>query len=304
MQQFYFFDGKTKYASVIFSKKKKSMSLSASQIQPTTAVTTPIIPTLRPSDLCSACFFGDMARVKELLFVEPVEDDPPLDGDDAFDPTAPADEELEAENAERQAQRDANDAEILAKLHDQPGTVVSRKTPVDVIECGLGIEVLAVENGGSKVRGVFVPKSDAASLKNKATPLHWACLAREHEIVAYLISLGADPDFVSNNSNDNSSKSANPFKISARQLCKANHYHETLRVVDVCAAKFKEGKDKLKEAKEGRAETLRKRDELRSEAARKQREEEEREAAGEEGGYGDDGGHNNNEEEAWEEGEE
>jgi hypothetical protein len=228
------------------------------------------IPTLRPSDLCSACFFGDIARVKELLFVEPVDEDSPLEGDETFDPTAPADDEAEAEAAERQQQRDANEAEQLKKL-SEPGTIISRKTPVDVIECGLGIEVLPHPTEGGKVRGIFVPSRDTANLKNLATPLMWACLAREHEVVEYLISLGADPE--------KGVPLGKTTTANAKQVCTANHFFETLRIVEACEAKFKEGKEKLQEAKEARKATLKRREELRQETIRKQQEEEEREAA-------------------------
>ena len=46
----------------------------------------------------------------------------------------------------------------------------------------------------------------------------------------------------------NASADGNPFKISARQLCKYNRYFETLRVMDVASEKFKEEKDKMKAA--------------------------------------------------------
>lgn len=262
-----------------------------------------VIPTLRPSDLCSACFFGDIARVKELLFVEPVEEDPPLEADDQFDPTSPADDEGDAEAAERQALRDQNEADITKKLHKEPSTVISRKTPVDFIESGLGIEILpATSTKRENVRAIFMPKSDPSSLLNKATPLHWACLAREHEIVAFLISLGADPDFVCKTNDGNGSATlggvadetavgeGNPFKISARQLCRYNRYFETLRVIEVASEKYKVEKDKVTSSKDQRLAILKKREELRQEAARKQREEEEIEAGGGQAGDADDNG--------------
>lgn len=230
-----------------------------------------LIPTLRSNDLCSAAFFGDMARVKELLFVEPVDEDPPLEADEGFDPLAPADEEQEAENAERQTQRDANEAEVLKKL-SEPGVVTSRKTPVDKTVCGLGLEVLpAPGSAGTAVRTVFVPRADCAH--QKATPLHYAVLAREHEIAAYLVSLGADP-----NARDAT------FSVSPLDICKCNRFHETARVLAVAAGRLAEQKESAEKAKGERGEALRRRAEARAEAQRKVREEEEREAAGIAGG--------------------
>ena len=260
-----------------------------SRTNPYAHINTELIPTLRPSDLCSACFFGDMARVKELLFVEPVEEDPPLDPEDQFDPTIPADEEAEAEAAERQQQRDANEVEILKKLNSEFGTIVSRKTPVDVIQCGLGVEVLPNPSISGNVRGILVPSRDPQNLKNHATPLMWACLAREHEIVEYLISLGADAE--------KGVPLGPKSKANAKQLCQANHFFETLRIVEACEEKLKEEKKKTSEAKDERVATLKRREEMRQETIRKQQEEEREEAgaaAGEEygdadGGAGDDG---------------
>jgi hypothetical protein len=235
-----------------------------------------LIPTLRSNDLCSAAFFGDLARVKELLTVEEVEEDPPLEPDENFDPLAPADDELEAENAERQKLRDANEAEILKKL-SEPGVVTSRRTPVDKTVCGLGLEVLPVAGGGS-VRSVFVPRADCA--QNKATPLHFAVLAREHEIVAFLISQGADPH------------ARDPtFAVSPLDICKTNRLHETARVVGVASELLTDKKSEAQSAKDARAATLQRRAEARGDAQRKLKEEEEaaeREAAGD-GAAADDG---------------
>lgn len=240
-----------------------------------------IIPTLRPNDLCSAAFFGDFARVKELLFVEPVDEDPPLEPDESFDPMQPADDEAEAENAERQAQRDANRAEVLKKLAE-PGLLTSRKTAVDVTVCGLGVEVLPTPGGG--VRSVFVPREDCAPA-NKASPLHWAVLAREHDVVAFLIAQGADP-----NARDAT------FAVSPLDVCKCNRLHETARVVAVAAEAAAEKQEAEAAAKAARKAVLERRAAAREEAHRKAREEEDRDAAaaaaGDDdgaGGAGDDG---------------
>ncbi len=226
-----------------------------------------LIPALRPNDLCSAAFFGDMARVKELLFVEPVDDDPPLEPADAFDPLAPGgdddDAAAAAEAQERAAQRAANEDEVKRRL-TAAGLVVSRRTAVDAVTCGLALEVLpAAPAPGApceRVAARIVPSADAHALAHAAPALHWACLGREHEIVALLIASGADPD------------AATPatFGVSARQLCVLNGFLETARVVAVASAARGKAQLAAQAARDERAAELERRRALRDEAARKQ----------------------------------
>jgi hypothetical protein len=140
---------------------------------------------MRPNDLYSASFFGDIKKVKEILFQEAVDEEPPFDED--FDALAPADEDGDAAAKERAEKRQANAEELAAKLAAS-GLIVSRLSPVHVTTYGLGIVVTEVDMKCS-VKFKASSKSTQA-----ATALHWAVLGREHDIVRYLVELGASTD--------------------------------------------------------------------------------------------------------------
>lgn len=242
---------------------------------------------MRPNDVCTASFYGDVKKLKELLAVPPVEDEPPLEGE--FDPLAPPDEEAEAAAADRAAAR-ANNAATLKRLLSTPNRIVTRLSPVNVKHFGF---YMAVEERDTKcaVRFKASQNSDIA-----APPLHWAVLGREHDAAEFLISLGADVNQLNAT-----------LGISVYDICAANSLLETDKRIRVALEAHEAKAAAAKQKEDGRAAALQKRVEARAaaqeeirrreeaerlEAERVTREEEAaaaREAAGEGGDAGEEG---------------
>lgn len=143
---------------------------------------------MRPNDLCSAAFFGDVEKIKELLAVEPVEEEPPIEAE--FDPLAPVDEEAIAAAADRKARRQANEKEIAQRLSTNR-RIVTRLSAVNVETYGMFATATEQLLGD----GTFTIMSRIKTSKRSpfgASPLHWAVLGREHAAIEALILAGAD----------------------------------------------------------------------------------------------------------------
>ena len=225
---------------------------------------------MRPNDLCSAAYYGDVKKVAELVMagIEPVEEEPPLDAE--FDPSAPVDEEAAAAAKDRAARRSANEKEIAHRLA-QTNFLITRQSPVNKAQFGLFVR--AVE------RDFGCMTQYKASKKSPfvAAPIHWAVLGREHAVIEQLITLGADVY-----------QKVPELGITAIDICKANQSLETLKVIERSILKFKAAQDAKHAAAEAREATLAERDRLRkkaiADAAARELEERlaaEREAAGE-----------------------
>ena len=203
---------------------------------------------LRPNDLCSAAYYGDVKKIQELLALEPVEDDAPLDPN--FDPLAPPDDEAAKVEQDRQAKRDENTAELLRRL-SKPGVLCCRKSPVQANK--FGVFVRAVEVAGSNFMKQFVPSQKSAIM---ATPIIWAVLGREHAAITALVMKGA-----------NTEVKVETLDVSAEDICHVNHSHETLRVLREAKSEYSGMIAKAQQARTDRLAELVRREKLRVEAA-------------------------------------
>ena len=167
---------------------------------------------MRPNDIFTASYYGDIKKVKELLAQEPVEDEPPFD--EEFDPLAPVDDEAEAAAKERAEKRREFNAELFRRL-SQNGTTVTRLSVVNTTEYGLGT---TLTEKGLKVSVQFKP---SAADKYAASPLHWAVLGREHDVVRYLVEQGANVDAQSPE-----------LDVTVKQIIEANQSWETQRALE------------------------------------------------------------------------
>ena len=171
-------------------------------------------PMMRPSGLCSAAYYGDVKVIKKLLFIEPVEEDPPLDAE--FDPSVPADPELAAGSKERAAKRQANEVELLRRVN-QPDLITVRKTPVDLKRYGFGLKVRETDDASRMATLQFKPSS---KYMHKAPPLHWAVLGKEHAAVALLVENGADIEALTPD-----------YRISVNAIVERNDLKETAYIL-------------------------------------------------------------------------
>lgn len=173
---------------------------------------------MRPHDMCTAAYYGDVAKLTELLTVEAVEEEPPIEPE--FDPLAPADEEGIAAAADRSARRAANAAEISKRL-STTRRMVTRLSPVNVQEYGIFLTATEVYD---EATGEFtlVPKVKASKRSTfDAAPLHWAVLGCEHAAITFLIMQGADV-----------TQRIVGLDMSVDEIIRLNGLLETRRVVD------------------------------------------------------------------------
>ena len=215
---------------------------------------------MRPNDLHSAAYYGDIKKLKELLHVEPVEDDPPFD--EEFDPLGPVDEEAEEAAKERDARRKANDDEQAKRLA-APNTIVTRLSPVNVKHFGIG---MLVSEKDLRCTVQFKPAAKSAA---KGTPLHWAVLGKEHEAVEYLLLMGADVN-----------AKVTEIGVTVEDILQRNDLRETRKAVErgVEARRLKVAA--MQGVKDGRKAELDRRAKLRQDAQDevKRKEDEERRA--------------------------
>lgn len=183
------------------------------------------VKALRPNDMCTASYYGDVAKLKELLTVPEVEEEPPLPED--FDPSAhQEDEELdpqEIEEAKERSEQRAKNAETIQKLLSATDVLTTRLSPVDVRRYGLHLFV--VESGFHCVSRF---KTSAKSSLT-ATPLHWAVLGRSHAAIEFLVSQGADIHAL-----------CPVLGVSPVDIATVNKSFETLKVLHMAKAKYDE----------------------------------------------------------------
>jgi flagellar biosynthesis GTPase FlhF len=218
---------------------------------------------MRPNDLCTAAFYGDVDKMKELLTVEAVEEEPPIDPE--FDPLAPVDEEVAANAADRAARRATNVAEITKRL-STTRRIVTRLSPVNIQEYGMFLTATETYN---EALGTFELHCRVKSSKRShydAAPLHWAVLGREHAAVTFLIMQGAKVDQVIPGLN-----------MTIADIIRVNELQETRKVVDKALEAYKEVKEKEHTAASERARILEEREEQRHRAQEEVRRKEEEE---------------------------
>jgi hypothetical protein len=218
---------------------------------------------MRPHDLCTAAYYGDVEKLKELLTVEAVEDEPPIDPE--FDPLAPADEEAIASAADRAARRAANAAEISKRL-SATRRIVTRLSPVNVQEYGIFLTATEAfdESTGNFV---LVPKVKTSRRSTfEASPLHWAVLGCEHAAITYLVTQGADVD-----------QRVAGLDLTAADIIELNGLLETRKVLAKAIQMHKEIKDKEQAATDERSRVLADRDAQRERAQEEVRRKEEEE---------------------------
>lgn len=218
---------------------------------------------MRPHDLCSAAYYGDVEKLKELLAVEAVEEEPPLEAE--FDPLAPIDEEAVAAAADRAARREANEKEIQKRL-STTRRIVTRLSAVNTQEYGffLSATELLTPDGDFQLRSRYKASRRSTIA---AAPLHWAVLGREHAAVEFLVMNGADAEQI-----------IPELGISVRDIIATNELLETDKVLRKTLQLFHDKKETERAAAEARAATLAERERLRQQAHDdiKRKEEEER----------------------------
>lgn len=242
---------------------------------------------MRPNDMCTASYYDDVAKLKELLTVPEVEDEPPLaeefdpaeqpnpDDPDAEEGAGGRDPQEEEEERERAEQREKN-VETIKGLLAREDVLTTRLSPVNIAKYGLH---LFVEEKDYVCTSRF---RTSAKSTIAASPLHWAVLGRAHKAVAFLVSKGAD-----------SSSKCPVLGATPAEIAEANGSYETLRVLSEAVALREEAVASEAEAKALRLKTIEDRAAAVKEHYRREAEEErlaaEREAAAEEGEEGDGG---------------
>ena len=232
---------------------------------------------MRPNDLCSAAYFGDVDKLKELLTVniEPVEEEPPLEAE--FDPSAPADEEALAAIVDRATRRKANEAEVRKRLGTQ-GLLLTRQTAVNVRQYGLLATAQDYEvtpSGGSyTIAAKWKPSKRSTYV---APPLLWAVLAKEHAAVRFLVLQGAD-----------TLQPSEGLGLLCSDVLRCNDLQETAKVLQLAVQEYEQQREKEAGIVREREAELSRREQARLNFAEEQRRKEEeerlqaeREAAGE-----------------------
>lgn len=219
---------------------------------------------MRPNDMCTAAYYGDVEKLKELLAVEPVEEEPPIEAE--FDPLAPVDEEAVASAADRSARRAANATEIAKRL-SATRRIVTRLSPVNVQEYGVFITATEVYDEDTS-SFQLVPKVKASRRSTfEGAPLHWAVLGREHAAITFLIMQGANVE-----------QRIAGLDLSIDDLVSMNQLLETRKVIDKSVQAYKEAKDKEQASVDERSRILADREDqrLRAQEEVRRKEEEER----------------------------
>ena len=124
---------------------------------------------LKYRDLCTAAYFGDIKMVKKLLG----------DGDEEV-----AEGEGEEVDFDAQEAKEENRVEEVNVL----GTLKTFSNAVRYEEFGFGFDIFETEDSGIYVHRF---KCSRKSSEISATPLHWAVLGSEPEMVKYLLRKGA-----------------------------------------------------------------------------------------------------------------
>lgn len=239
---------------------------------------------MRPNDLCSAAYFGDVEKLKELLAanIEPVEEEPPLEAD--FDPAAPADEEALAAAADRSQRRKANEEEVRKRLSTQ-GLLLTRQTAVNVRQYGLlataqDQDVVPSSNskeGGSTWYCMSAKWKPSKRSQYAAPPLLWAVLGREHQAIRFLVLQGAD-----------TLQPSEGIGLLCSDVLRCNDLQETAKVLHLAIQEHNAKREKDATIVRERDAELQRREQARLNFAEEQRQKEEeerlqaeREAAGE-----------------------
>ena len=174
---------------------------------------------LRPNDLCSAAFYGDVKKLAELLTVPVVEEEPPLDAE--FDPSQPADEEAAAALLDRSKQR----ADNVALLQKRVGTLSTIRTRVSLVnqkDFGFFVALTEVGDSGS----CSCKFKSSSKCLTPAAPLHWAVLGREHDAIDFLIQQGADEN-----------QKVPGLGVDIFDICSSNDSLQTIKVVKQSVSK-------------------------------------------------------------------
>jgi hypothetical protein len=217
---------------------------------------------MRPNDLFTAAFYGDVKKLKELLFIEPVEEDPPME--EEFDPMAAPDEEAEEAARDRDARRKANDDELQKRL-SATGRIVTRLSPVNKQFFGIGL-LVGERDGKPTIQ--FKPSKSAAA---EGTALHWAVLGCEHEAVEYLLLMGANP-----------AAKVTELDVTVDDILTKNDLRETRKAVERGMAARQAKADAVQGKKDARAAELAKRARARDDAIADQKRKEDEERMAEE----------------------
>ncbi|RNF02839.1 uncharacterized protein Tco025E_08312 [Trypanosoma conorhini] len=171
---------------------------------------------MRPRDLCTAAFYDDVQRMKQLVRAalageDEEEEEAMMDNDE--------DEEMEEEQLSiRRLERAQKRRAAVASLLGSPGLLRVIETGE---EFGLMFRVDEVcENEGSC--GLKPQFKLTRRSRYPALPLHWAALGRSHRALEFLVSSGVDvqqevPDFP---------------KVTAAVICACNMSFETARRIE------------------------------------------------------------------------
>lgn len=219
---------------------------------------------MRPRDLCTAAYYDDVQRMKQLVSAFLRDEEAEEEASEAYEEKLDDEEDDnvgEMTGLLKQMDLQKKHRQKVAKLLETTGTLHVIETKEN-----FGFTFRCVEDcGACTLRPQFKPSKRSSY---PAAPLHWAVLGRSHDAVKFLIRSGVDikqevPDFPN---------------VTAALICECNKSMETARVMaraTEASVKKANEKEEKRESLVNALEELRRERERR--AAREKEEEEERE---------------------------
>ncbi|KAH8606243.1 hypothetical protein ERJ75_001537300 [Trypanosoma vivax] len=192
---------------------------------------------LRPRDLCTAAYYDDVQRMRQLVRSAFSEEDEE-DEDERRDATVEDEEEEDEEVLEmlrniRVLEQDKQRREGVAAFLQETGVLHSLETDE---QCGFLFRAYESTNRDKNITFCFKPSKRS---KHAASPLHWAVLGCSHQAIEFLVRSGVDVE----------QEVPNFPKTTAALICEINELTETGKVLERAVAARKkrteeEGKKK------------------------------------------------------------
>nr|CCC94118.1 conserved hypothetical protein [Trypanosoma congolense IL3000] len=219
---------------------------------------------LRPRDLCTAAYYDDVERMKQLVYSHIQEEEEEVS--EGSEEGTEEDVDMDMINSLREMRRVEKHREKVAQLLQSVGPLQVEETKEQY-----GFSFRATETASDNSLKIEFKLSKKS--KYPAAPLHWAVLGRSHEAVRYLVKRGVDvqqqvPDFPD---------------VTANKICVCNKSYETARVLEESTKLFRHRAKERKGREEALVKAIEDDKREREEQAARLREEEEEQEEGEEG---------------------